>query len=131
MRISIGGIIGVFGALLPIVYIGYMLRHFIGVGGGSAEGIVGIGLGPTVLGLAIIGLLFALPLIIKLIRNASGVNRVQSAGLDIGDEMPTEGFDADAALARYMSKRAEAPALADDLSTDPGTPRPPFGRKAV
>ena len=78
MQISFGKIAGLIGVLIPIGYIGYLL-YFMGVGGGSFDGVVGIGLGPTILGLAIVGLLFALPLIIKLVRAASGVNRVPGA----------------------------------------------------
>ena len=44
MRV-IGGVFSWVFALIPIVYIGAMLWYFAGVGGNSAEGIVGIGLG--------------------------------------------------------------------------------------
>ena len=38
MRLSIGGVLGIIGGLVPLVYIGWMLRHFIGIGGGTTEG---------------------------------------------------------------------------------------------
>lgn len=137
MRV-IGGVFSWVFALIPIVYIGAMLWYFAGVGGNSAEGIVGIGLGPTVIGLAIVGLPLALPLLIKLLRVVSGTNRVPDAGAAAGEPLAdTQGFDPDAAFANYMRGRNAAPpppiasdALGDDLR--PFTPRPGgFGRKGV
>ncbi|MBN8843417.1 MAG: hypothetical protein J0H88_09230 [Sphingomonadales bacterium] len=139
MRLSIGGLLGIIGGVAPLVYIAWMLRHFIGVGGDSAEGVAMISLGPTVMGLSIIGLLFALPLIIKLLRAVSGTNRVPGARAEAAGELSaeTQGFDADAAFANYMRNRDAAPpppiaadAVGDDLR--PFTPRPGgFGRKGV
>lgn len=126
MRAVVGWLL----ALVPIAYIGFFLWHFMGVGGNSMEGVVGIGLGPTVLGLSIIALLFLVGPLIKLVRVASGVNRVPGAGVKVGDDLPaTEGFDADAAFARYMRERAETPPPPSDLAPTPDTPRPQFGRK--
>ena len=144
MNNSLGKIFAVAAGLLPLLYIGWMLRHFIGVGGGSMEGIVGIGLAPTVIGLSIVGILFALPLIIKLLRAATGVSRVPGKSFDaqlkpgeVGDE---PSFDADAVFASYMRKRDQAgdvppaePAVAapaDDAGFVP--PRASgFGRKGL
>ncbi|MBL8649185.1 MAG: hypothetical protein JNL35_02130 [Sphingopyxis sp.] len=129
MNGSITGILRWLGALIPVAYIGFLLWHFMGVGGNSAEGIVGIGLGPTVLGLSVIALLFLIGPLVKLIRVGSGANRVPGASVKVGDDLPaTEGFDADAALARYMSQRAEAP-VPPDPSPPADAPRPQFGRK--
>lgn len=126
---SVGKIVGFVVALLPIAYIGYFLWHFVGVGGNSAQGIVDIGLGPTVLGLSIVGLLFLIGPLVRLIRAASGANRVPGATLKIGEDLPaTEGFDADAALARYMSQRGEASAPVEERPAA-AVPRPQFGRK--
>jgi len=127
---SIGGVFRWLLALIPVAYIGFFLWHFMGVGGNSMEGIVGIGLGPTVLGLSIIALLFLIGPLVKLLRVASGANRVPGAAVKVGDDLPaTEGFDADAAFARYMSKRGEAPAVPAEASPPADTPRPQFGRK--
>jgi hypothetical protein len=123
---SIGGVFRWLLALIPVAYIGFFLWHFMGVGGNSMEGIVGIGLGPTVLGLSIIALLFLIGPLVKLLRVASGANRVPGAAVKVGDDLPaTEGFDADA----YMSKRGEAPAVPEEASPRADTPRPQFGRK--
>lgn len=137
MRLSIGGVLGIIGGLIPLVYIGWLLRHFVGVGGGSADGIAMIGLGPTVMGLAVVGILLTLPLTIKLLRAVSGTNRVAGARAEAAAELSTEtqGFDADAAFANYMRNRDTTPPPpiatdAEDLR--PFTPRPGgFGRKGV
>jgi hypothetical protein len=137
MNISLGKIFGVVVGLISLVYIGWLLRHFVGVGGDTAEGVAFIGLGPTVIGLSIIGLLFAMPLIIKLLRATTGVNRVPGASFKPDDAAETTGFDADAAFANYMRGRDAAlpPLIASDAVEDdmrPFTPRPGgFGRKVV
>lgn len=109
---SLGKVLGVIAGLLPLVYIGWMLRHFIGVGGGTAEGVATIGLGPTVIGLSLVGLLLLLPIIVKLLRGMTGVNRVPGKSFDATPQPDEPSFDADAALANYMRKRelsGEAP----------------------
>ncbi|UKK84959.1 hypothetical protein L7H23_02305 [Sphingopyxis sp. BSN-002] len=137
MRLSIGGVLGIIGGLIPLVYIGWLLRHFIGVGGGSADGIAMIGLGPTVMGLTVVGILFALPLIIKLLRAVSGTDRVPGARTEAAGELSaeTQGFDADAAFANYMRNRDAAPPppiAVDAENLQPVTPRQGgFGRKGV
>lgn len=137
---SPGKLLGVIGGLLPLVYIGFMLRHFVGVGGGTADGIVGIGLGPTVIGLSIVGLLFALPLIIKLLRATTGVNKVTGADLKPGEISTEPAFDADAALANYMRSRnassGEAPLVSGSIGSPDGDGHPAirpagFGRKGL
>ncbi len=142
MNNSLGKVLGIIGALIPLVWIGWLLYHFVGVGGGTAEGVAGIGLGPTVIGLSIVGLLFALPLIIKLLRVTTGVNRVPGASFDAklkpGEVAVEPAFDADAAFANYMRKRDAG--VTGDVSIDPAesepaapfAPRPGgFGRKTV
>ncbi|MFN7028761.1 MAG: hypothetical protein ACK4PC_05280 [Sphingopyxis sp.] len=141
MNTSLGKVLGIMVGLIPILYIGWLLYYFVGVGGGTAEGVAGIGLGPTVIGLSIVGLLFALPLIIKLLRATTGVNRVPGASFDAklkpGEVVVEPEFDADAAFASYMRKREAG--VVGDVSVDPAgdapapfSPRPTsFGRKAL
>ncbi len=144
MNFSLGKTLGVIAGLLPLLYIGFMLRHFVGVGGGSIDGIVGIGLGPTVIGLSIVGLLFALPLIIKLLRAATGVNRVPGKSFDTalkpGEVSDEPSFDADAVFANYMRKRDQggdvppAQPVAGEFADDAGFVPPRasgFGRKGL
>ena len=126
------GVFAWLAALIPVAWIGYLLWHFIGVGGNTAQGVVGIGLGPTVLGLSIIALLFLIGPLIKLIRVASGSNRVPGSSVKVDDTLPaTEGFDADAAFAHYMSKRVENPTPVVEEVPDAAPARPQFGRKTV
>ena len=141
MNTSLGKVLGIMVGLIPILYIGWLLYYFVGVGGGTAEGVAGIGLGPTVIGLSIVGLLFALPLIIKLLRATTGVNRVPGASFDAklkpGEVVVEPEFDADAAFASYMRKREAG--VVGDVSVDPAgdapapfSPRPTsFGRKTL
>lgn len=134
MRITTGSVLGIVGVLAPLVFIGAFLRYFMGVGGDSFEGVVGIGLGPTVLGLAGVGLFFMVPVIVKLLRLTGGAGPKPGAR---AAEPPTEteGFDADAALANYMRHRAEEPGAGPAASRS-DEPRPfgnpgGFGRKTV
>ncbi|HEV7340912.1 MAG TPA: hypothetical protein VGN68_04700 [Sphingopyxis sp.] len=142
MNTSLGKVLGIIGGLIPLVWIGWLLYHFVGVGGGTAEGVAGIGLGPTVIGLSLVGLLFALPLIIKLLRAATGVNRVPGASFDAklkpGEVVVEPEFDADAAFASYMRKREAG--VVGDVTVDPADHKPPapfaprpagFGRKTI
>ena len=126
-----GGAFGWASAIFPIVYIGGFLWYFLKFSGGSADGLAASGLGPTVIGLAVVGLLLSMPLLIKLLRLMTSANRVPGGSVAaMGDTLPdTEGFDADAAFASYMSKRSEMPPLIEDITPAPIAPRPQFGRR--
>ncbi|MBS0478255.1 MAG: hypothetical protein JSR79_03030 [Proteobacteria bacterium] len=123
-------------ALVPIAYCGAMVHYFFSVGGGSLQGVNAMGLGPTVLGLGALGLLFLVPLLVRLIRlgtppRPGAVRRASHANMPV----EKEAFDAEAALARYMARKAKAgeevPAAAMVVPDSPAaTPaRPTFGRK--
>ena len=126
-------------ALIPTAYIGGLIWYFSGVGGNSAEGVVAVGLGPTVIGLIVVGLILTAPLIVRLIRALSGANKVPGARADAVGEPTgeTHGFDADAAFANYMRGRDSAPPppIASDVvegDLRPFGQRPgDFGRKTV
>ncbi|MDO9362477.1 MAG: hypothetical protein Q7T60_06095 [Sphingopyxis sp.] len=128
-----GGAFGWASAIFPIVYIGGFLWYFLKFSGGSADGLAASGLGPTVIGLAVVGLLLSMPLLIKLLRLVTSANRVPGASIAaMGDTLPdTEGFDADAAFASYMSKRPETPPLIETIPLAPVAPRPQFGRRGT
>jgi hypothetical protein len=134
MRITTSGVLGIIGALAPLVFIGAFLRYFMGVGG-NFGGVVGVGLGPTVLGLAGVGLLFTMPLIIKLVRLTGGTSHASGARAVAEPSTRTEGFDADAALANYMRNREAEPGVPLDAnrSEEPRAFANPggFGRKTV
>lgn len=145
MNISLGKVLAVIAGLLPLVYVGWLLRHFVGVGGGTADGVALIGLGPTVIGLSVVGLLLALPLFIKLLRAITGANRVPGqsfeATLKPGEVSDEPSFDADAVFANYMRKREQqGDTLPGEVSSTSGAvdgggvapARPPsFGRKGL
>ena len=94
-------ILGVAGALLPVLYCGGLVYYFVDFSGSMREA-QEIGLGPTVLGLGAIGLLLSIPLILKVLRlvaKSTPPRRPDDDG----------GFDADAVIARYKSRQAEEP----------------------
>ena len=61
-------LISVILAFLPIIYCAYLVHYFYFEVDGSTQGVVDTGLGPTVIGLSIVGMLFVIPLIFKIIR---------------------------------------------------------------
>lgn len=133
-------IIGIGRAFLPVLYCGYLLYYFIDVGG-SVQGIKDIGLGPTVIGLGAVGLLFCLPLIWKIVRMFRGPRAPKSGGgAPIKDDDDDGGAAADAIIARYMARKAIEDALPSAAAPRPAAPsggpgkrsgvgRPSFGRK--
>ena len=64
---SLKPIFGVIAALLPIVYCGWLLYYFLDLSG-SVQEAVAEGLGPTLVGLSVVGLLFCILLIVRIIR---------------------------------------------------------------
>ena len=127
-------VFGVIAALVPIVYCGYLVYYFLGVSGSVTEA-KAIGLGPTLLGLAIVGLLFCIPLIIRIVRIFARPHSPGSGGRP--DRPPHDGgpgFDADAVVARYLARRSgEADHGSPTTSPAPDSSgparRPSFGRK--
>ncbi|MEY4269132.1 MAG: hypothetical protein RLZZ58_348 [Pseudomonadota bacterium] len=137
-----GNAFGALGMLVPLVYFGGLIFYFARVGGGSLQGVIAIGLGPTVVGLSALGLLFSIKPLLMLLRLVSGVaggpTKGPSRGVDDGAGTATHGdFDADDAIARYLAKRPEAaetaPAAAPHAPETPpaAPPRPAFGRKTA
>lgn len=121
---------GVIGALVPIFYCGSLLYYFLDLSGSAQEAATD-GLGPTVLGLGAISLLFSIPLIMKVVRILAGP-RSPGSGPDASTR--DDEFDADAAIARHIARRS-AEAAPNSPSVPPvregGGParRPGFGRK--
>jgi hypothetical protein len=130
---------GVARAAVPIGYCGYLLYYFLGVGGSVKEA-WDIGLGPTLLGLGAVALLFCIPFFFKLMRLIGGPRWPRSGGRPNAppghgdDDDDDDGFDADAAIARYMARKAEEEAAAPPprpAQQSGGSPaRPSFGRKS-
>ncbi|GAA0563338.1 hypothetical protein GCM10008942_09720 [Rhizomicrobium electricum] len=117
---------GVGSALLPILYCAGLLYYFLDLSG-SVQEAEEVGLGPTVLGLGVVGLLFSIPLIIRVVRL---VGRARARGP--GDDEPGSGrtVDADAAIARYKARQAEERDRTP-VAPPPRTPAPRsgFGRR--
>jgi hypothetical protein len=124
---SVKSVFGMVGALIPICYCAGLAYYFFGVSGNSLQGATALGLGPTILGLGAIGLLFCVPLLIKLVRlGAPAPSRGKPAR--VSEDDAGEPFDADAALARYMARKAAEGGSSPLASVEP--PRPQgFGRK--
>ena len=126
------GLVSIAGTIAAIVYFGWFLYYFFDVGG-SWQGTWDIGLGPTVVGLGAIGVIFVLVLVFKVMRllrkpNAGG------PGTPHRPSSPDEdnGFDADAVISRYMARRGLAPeqgapgeAVVSQQASAPST----FGRR--
>ena len=113
----------VIGALMPVLYCGTLLYYFLDISG-SLKNAKSIGLAPTLVGLGVVGLLFCIPLVLKIVRIFSGP-RSPGSGPDASARDDESGFDADAAIARYMAQRSP--------QTVPGSAavRPTFGGGAA
>ena len=132
---TVKSVFGVISALGPVLYCGGLAYHFLDLSGSMQEA-QEIGLGPTVIGLAVVGLLFCIPLILKLVRIFRGPRLPGPegrGGADAPERDDEDGFDPDAAIARYMAQRsAEAvvntPAGLSAHGRGPAK-RPGFGRR--
>ena len=115
--------------VIPVIWFAGLAIYFYRVnqalGGMAAKQLM-----PTIIGLGAISLLLSLPLVIKLIRLASGTAAKPKGGKAPGKEDAARGdFDADAAIARYLEKKAAGEA--NFVVPDGGASRPTFGRKLV
>ena len=129
---------GVLLALVPVVYCGGLIYYFLH-GAGSIEDAKAIGLGPTLLGLTVVGLLFCIPVIVRIVwiimaaRSPGSGGRGGSSGSKHDGDNEGES-DADAVVARYMARRPAEP-TPNSAATTPahqgGAPaaRPTFGRR--
>ena len=117
---------GLIAALLPILYCGGLLLYF-GRFNNATYGLFDRALSPTMFGLAAGGLIFVLLFALKLWRMARPPAPQRSGGgTGAALEEEKSDFDPDAALARYMARRAAGP-------TGPVDRPPPgsFGRKGA
>ena len=129
--------LGVIAALLPVLYCGGLVYYFIDASG-SIRAVSEIGLGPTVLGLAAVGLLFCIPLLLKIARFSSGPRSPNSDGSGGPDTYLPDGesgFDAAAVVERYLASRpadhVSAPVIAPRPARTGGAgKRSSFGRKS-
>jgi hypothetical protein len=113
-------IFGLIAVAIPVLFCGGLLLYFNGVRN-AFGGLVDSQLGPTMLGLGAIGLLFLIPLLLKIIRLFGGKGAPAAGGGGHADEAPREegsDFDPDAALARYLARRSSG-------TRDPAFPTAP------
>ncbi|MCE9523668.1 MAG: hypothetical protein K8S25_14715 [Alphaproteobacteria bacterium] len=133
---TLKSLFGVGGALLPVLYCGGLIYYFVDLSGSLDEAATD-GLGPTVLGLGAVGLLFCIPLMIKVVRLFARPRPPGSparGGTDASTPGGEKEFDADAVLARYMARQsAQAAANATAAPTTPESGGPAngtgFGRR--
>ena len=118
---TVKSIFGLILAAIPVLYCGGLLFYFNGVRssfGGWLDG----GLGPTMLGLGAVGLLFLIPLVLRILRLFGGAG-APGAGGGRADEAPKEehsDFDPDAAISRYLARRSSG-------AGDPASPPAAYG----
>jgi hypothetical protein len=120
-------VFGVIGACVPVIYCGYLLFYFLDLSG-SVEEAQSVGLGPTMLGLGLVGLVFCIPAILKIIRLFARLRSPRAGAPDPQDS----AFDADAVVARYKARQP-----VEDAPSSPAPPhvasspakRTSFGRK--
>lgn len=115
--------------LIPVLWFGGLAVYFYRVNN-AMGGIATQQLMPTIIGLGAISLLLSIPVIIKLVRAASGTaakpKGPKAPGVAADDAAPSD-FDADAVIARYLEKKAAGEASFE--VPDSAAPRPTFGRK--
>ena len=133
--------LGLIGAAIPVLYCGGLVIYFAGVNK-SFGGMLGRELGPTMVGLGVIGLLFLIPLVLKIRKLAARPDTPAAPGAGGGggpvDQPPQDqpgDFDPDAAIARYLAKRPPGPrGPASPFATHGGgrpAGQPGFGRKGA
>ena len=116
--------------LLTLAVLGWVLNGLLGTAGIS---IAGIALVPAILCLGIIWLFFAIRLVAKLFLLAKGGHADPDTRTPFAADTPVDvpSFDADAAFANYMTKRAENPPPVVEEVPAAAPVRPQFGRKTV
>jgi len=128
-------VLGIAVALAPVLYCIYFVWKLLKVGGSPGAAFED-GVGPTVLGRGAVGMLFLIPLAGKLIRlmaSSGGSGGTPSRAPRAAEAAEGDGLDTDAALARYLTRKAAAGTASvqpspGDGPPAPGTPRG-FGRK--
>jgi hypothetical protein len=135
---SVKSIFGIMSAMGPVIYCGGLFFYFIDQGASLGD-LGASGLGPTVIGVGVVGLLLFIPVIFKILRFVGGgavrPEPVAKRGTPVEDDAPASSFDADAALARYMARKAaeedDQPAPAPLAPVSGGVAPRSFGRKIV
>jgi hypothetical protein len=113
---------GLVGAALPVLICGGFLLYFNNVRG-AFGGLIDGQIGPTMFGIGVFFILFLVLFLVKLWKRAGTPPASPIARAEAALETERNDFDADAAFARYMSRRGDTPPL---VRPPPGS----FGRKS-
>ena len=134
----IKSVFGLIMAAIPVVYCAGFLLYFNGLRSSSA-GLLDGALGPTIIGLGVIGLLFLIPLVLRIRKLvAPPAAPASDKGLR-AEEAPRDergDFDPDAAIARYLARQASgaggpaSPAFPHS-GGGPARPAAGFGRRVA
>lgn len=111
--------------IVPVFWFGglaiYLYRVNTAMGGVASQQLM-----PMILALGALGVLFSLPILFRLLGLANG-SKTKAKKASGGGDAARGGFDADAAIARYLEKKAAGEA--DFAVPDAASPRRAFGRK--
>ena len=127
----------VVGLILNLVAVGYCfgLAYYFIHTSGSLQEAENNGLGPTVFGLGIVGLLFCVPLLVKIVLVFIELRKPRLGG-GAGGSSPggDDKFDADAVVARYVAEGqlkavSSSPGATPAVGGGGSARRPSFGRK--
>jgi hypothetical protein len=131
MPTPLKSVVALVGSFVPVIYCGWLAYYFFHVSG-SVQEAENNGLASTILGLAIVGLLFCIPLVVKLVLVFIELRKPRSDGGSGGSpHSGNDTFDADAVVARYMAQRpANAASGSPAVDGSGSASRPVFGRKA-
>jgi hypothetical protein len=135
----IKSVFGLVMAAIPVVYCLGFLLYFNSVRT-SFGGLLDGALGPTMVGLGVIGLIFLIPLVLrirKLVARPAPPAAPASGSGRSAEEAPREersDFDPDAAIARYLAKQSSgaggpASRLSLHAGDRPARPTAGFGRR--
>lgn len=111
--------------IVPVFWFGGLAIYLYRVNG-ALGGVASQQLMPTVYALGALSLLFSLPVLFKLLGLTT---KSKSKKAPASNDAASGDFDADAAISRYLEKKAAGEA--NFTVPDTAGPRPVFGRKPV
>ncbi|HEX8365027.1 MAG TPA: hypothetical protein VF603_07070 [Allosphingosinicella sp.] len=122
--------LGIFRALMPVLFCGGFLVYFAGVERWTGVP-VGDALTPTIFGLGLLTLLFAIPLVLRIARLLGPPPPRRPGSPPRQEPLADErsDFDADAAIARYLARREAGGPPSPPAPAAAAPPPPGFGRK--
>ena len=135
MPAPLKAVVGLVLNLVAVVYC-FGLDYYFIHSCGSLKDAEDAGLGPTVWGLAIVGLLFCVPLLVKIVLIFIELRKPKSGGVGAGGPSPggDDKFDADAVVAHYVAQQqlktvSNSPGATPTVRRGGSARRPSFGRR--